>query len=140
MFTSSQQLQDAKANGRVFAYLAVAGAMVGACTGPAVHFKSLPEAAQQVITPAYIANFNIARIPSFSNQHWLETRISAYKKAPEIAQKLDQFPASIALGAAAGAFGFPLTIAAILALVRSKKKPKQQQDRLGKSVSDFLPR
>ena len=56
MFTSSQQLQDARANGKVFAYLAVAGALAGACLGPMVHFKSLPEAAQQVVTPAYIRN------------------------------------------------------------------------------------
>lgn len=140
MFTSSQQLQDARANGKVFAYLAVAGLLAGAVIGPVVHFKSLPEAAQQVITPAYITNFNIARIGTFSNQHWLETRVSAYKNAPEIAQKLDQFPTSIALGAASGAISFPLSIAAILALLRSKKKPKQQQDRRGKSISDFLPR
>lgn len=140
MFISSQQLQDARANGKVFAYLAVAGALVGAVIGPAVHFKSLSEPAQAVVTPGYIINFNLARIPPLSNQHWLETRLSAYKRVPAIAAQIDEFPASIAAGAGCGAIGFPMTIAAILALVRSKKKPKQQQDRRGKSVSNFLQR
>ncbi|MDE1545722.1 hypothetical protein PTW32_09830 [Dechloromonas agitata] len=139
MFTSSQQLQDAKANGRVFAYLAIAGALAGAAIGPVVHFKSLPEAAQQVVTPAYIANFNAARVKAFSNRKWFETRISAYKNAPKIAQKLDQFPVSIAVGAAAGSIGFPLGIALVLAIARSKKKPKSQPAKRS-AVTDFLPR
>jgi hypothetical protein len=137
MFTSSQQLQDARANGKVFAYLAVAGALVGACIGPAVHFKSLSPAAQAVVTPGYIANFNIARIGVFSDQHWLETRISAYKNAPEIAQKIDQFPVSIAIGAAAGSLALPLGLAGLLAVIRGGRKPKNKTPNRS-ALSDFL--
>lgn len=140
MFTSSQQLQDAKANGKVFTYLAIAGALAGACLGPMAHFKSLSEPAQAVVTPGYVVNFNLARVHAFANEQWLSTRLSAYQKVPEIAAQIDAFPSSIAAGAATGGLVFPLSIAAILALVRSKKKPKQQQDRRGKSVSDFLQR
>lgn len=139
MFTSSQQLQDARANGKVFSYLFAAGLLAGAVLGPVVHFKSLPEAAQQVVTPSYIANFNLSRIKPLSTRKWLETRISAYKNAPKIAQKLDQFPVSIAVGAAAGSIGFPLGIALVLAIARSKKKPKSQPAKRS-AVTDFLPR
>lgn len=139
MFTSSQQLADAKANGKIFAMLALVGALAGAALGPAVHFKSLPPAAQQLVTPAYAANFNLARIHTFSNRHWLETRISAYKNAPEIAQKLDEFPTSVAAGAGAGALGLPLTLGVLISAIRRKKIPKQSGNRKS-AVADFLPR
>lgn len=139
MFTSSQQLADAKANGKIFAALAMFGALAGAAVGPMIHFKSLPPAAQLVVTPAYVANFNIARAPAFANQRWLETRASAYEKAPELAAQLDEFPASIAVGAGAGALALPLSLGMLIAAVRRKKIPKQSGSRKS-AVADFLPR
>lgn len=139
MFTSSQQLADAKANGKIFAVLALGGALAGAALGPAVHFKSLPPAAQLVVTPVYVANFNLARIPAFSNQRWLEARVSAYKNAPEVAQKLDEFPASVVVGAGIGALGLPLSLGILISAIRRKKIPKQSGNRKS-AVADFLPR
>lgn len=139
MFTSSQQLADAKANGKIFAVLSIAGALAGAVAGPAAHFKSLPPAAQLVVTPAYIANFNLARIPAFSNQRWLEARVSAYKNAPEVAQKLDEFPASVAVGAGIGALCLPLSLGVLISAIRRKKIPKKSDPRKS-AVTDFLPR
>lgn len=139
MFTSSQQLADAKANGKIFAALAFVGAMAGAALGPVVHFKSLPPAAQLVVTPGYVANFNLARIPVFANQRWLEARVSAYKNAPEVAQKLDEFPASVAVGAGIGALCLPLSLGILISAIRRKKIPKQSGNRKS-AVADFLPR
>ena len=139
MFTSSQQLADAKANGKIFAVLSIAGALAGAVAGPAVHFKSLPPAAQLVVTPAYIAKFNIARLAPLANQRWRETRASAYEKAPALAAQLDQFPASIAVGAGTGALALPLSLGMLIAAVRRKKIPKQSGSRKS-AVADFLPR
>lgn len=141
MFTSSQQLADAKANGKIFLALAAAGAIAGAAIGPAIYFKTLPAAAQQVVTMSYIANFNLARVPAFSNARWLDTRENAHKKLPALAEQLDTFPAALGLGVAAGGVSMPLLIALLLSVKRSKKNTPTKNNKAGsRSLSDFLPR
>jgi len=123
-FTTAQALNDARANAKITLALALAGAVAGTGVAPAIHYKTLPEAAQVVLSANYIAQHNLSRLPpAIVPNAWLLTRAHAQRNAPELAAQLDEFPAAMATGAGIGALGLPLTIAGLLALIRRRRKP-----------------
>ncbi len=123
MFTTTQQLADAKANFKIFLSLALLGALAGAVAGTAIHYRATPESPRQVISPDYIIKFNLARLPPpLASQDWLARRHSAHTAMPLLAEHLDAYPAAATKGAGRGALALPLSISSLLALARRQRQ------------------
>lgn len=129
MITTAQQMADANANAKAIMSLALVGLLAGALAGPVVNFKLMPEAAQTVLTPGYIAHYSLlARFaPSVADPAFVARRERAAKEIPEVHEALDRFPAAIAAGAAAGAVVLPGLVAFLIALFRPTGKHKPEK-------------
>jgi len=128
MITNAQQMADANANAKAIMSLALVGALAGAVAGPVVNFKLMPDAAQAVVTPGYIAHYSLARFaPSIADPIFVQRRAEVPHKLPEIHAALDRFPISVAAGAAAGAVVLPGLVAFLIALFRPTGKHKPEK-------------
>lgn len=135
MFTTSQQAADARLNARIFAQLALCGALLGAPAGAAVGWYLSP--AQNALQGSVAARVVLAgAFPRLVPANALVQRNYIASIAPLTVSTIDSAARTgVAVGTPTGAVGLPLLVASLLAFARREKPKKHNQSA---TVADFL--
>lgn len=141
MFTTADQLADARANAKIFTMLMLGGSIAGALLTFGGLLLLLPDAFRQHVTMFYALEFNLARLPTIGA--WLApgyTQIRDIVQAnfPDLMTYLDALPARVAIGAGVGAVALPSFIAGAISIAHKRATNRQANGDAKRGIGRFL--